>query len=130
MQLKDVPPHHPIGYGRTYMTTRTSRIATLPVGYDDGYPRILSNRAQVLVRGKRAPLVGRISMNMITVDVTHIPEAAEDDEVVLLGEQGDERISAEEIAQLCNTISYEIYCNIGRHHFKTFHHATREKGLA
>jgi alanine racemase len=130
MQLKEVPPDHSIGYGRTYTTTRTSRIATLPVGYDDGYPRVLSNRAKVLIRGRRVPLVGRISMSMITVDVTQVPEAAEDDEVVLLGGQGDERISAEEIAQLCDTISYEIYCSIGRHHFKTFHHASSEKGLA
>jgi alanine racemase len=123
IQLKEVPPQQPIGYGRTYTTDKTSFIATLPVGYDDGYPRILSNVGQVLVRGKRAPLVGRISMNMITIDVTHIPGVSEDDEVVLLGGQGDERISAEEIARLSHTINYEIYCSIGRHRFKFFHNA-------
>jgi alanine racemase len=129
IQLKEVPPNRPIGYGRTYTTQQTSRIATLPVGYDDGYPRILSNRGRVLVRGRRAPLVGRVSMNMITIDVTHIPGAREDDEVVLLGGQGDERICAEEIAELSNTINYEIFCSIGRHRFRYFHHDLNAKEL-
>ncbi len=120
LHLKNVPEGQPIGYGRTYVTRRPSRIATVPVGYDDGYSRLLSNRGQVLVRGKRAPVVGRISMNMITVDVTHIPEAAEDDEVVLLGCQEEECITGEEIAALCGTISYEIFCSFGRNRYKTF----------
>jgi len=123
IQLKEVPPQQPIGYGRTYTTDKTSLIATLPVGYDDGYPRILSNVGQVLVHGKRAPLVGRVSMNLITIDVTHIPGVSEDDEVVLLGGQDDERINAEEIARLSHTINYEIYCSIGHHRFKFFHNA-------
>jgi alanine racemase len=130
IQIKEVPPNRPIGYGRTYTTDQTSRIATLPVGYDDGYPRILSNRGRVLVRGMLAPIVGRVSMNMITIDVTRIPEASDDDEVVLLGGQGDECISAEEIAELCNTINYEIYCSIGRHRFKCFHGASNAEELA
>jgi alanine racemase len=130
IQLKEVPPNRPIGYGRTYTTGQTSRIATLPVGYDDGYPRILSNLGRVLVRGRSAPIVGRVSMNLITIDVTHIPGVSEDDEVVLLGGQGDERISAEEIAGLCTTINYEIYCNIGRHRFKYFHDASNASELA
>ncbi len=121
IQLKDVPAGRPIGYGRTFVTQHESRIATIPVGYDDGYFRLLSNRGRVLVRGKRAPVVGRVSMNLITVDATHIPEAREDDEVVLLGAQGEERISAEEIAGLCGTISYEVYCSIGKQQrFKYF----------
>lgn len=120
LQAKDVVVGQPIGYGRTYVAGRPSRIATIPVGYDDGYPRLLSNRGEVLVKGMRAPLVGRVSMNMITVDVTHIPDVVDDDEVVLLGAQGKERITAEEIAELCGTISYEIYCNMGRHRFKYF----------
>jgi len=130
IQMKDVPPNRPIGYGCTYTTQEASRIATLPVGYDDGYPRILSNIGRVIVRGERAPVVGRISMNMITVNVTHIPEVSEDDEVVLLGVQGRERLSAEEIAQWCNTISYEIYCSIGRNRFKTFHSGLDETKVA
>ena len=120
LQLKDVPAGQPIGYGRTFVTDRQTRIATIPVGYDDGYPRLLSNKGQVLVHGQRAPLIGRVSMNLITIDVTDIPKAREDDEVVLLGRQDNERITAEEIAELCDTISYEIYCNIGRHHFRYF----------
>lgn len=120
LQLKEVPADHPVGYGRTYVTTKPSRIATIPVGYDDGYSRLLSNKGQVLVRGQRAPLVGRVSMNMVTVDVTHIPSAVEDDEVVLMGDQGSERISADEIAQWCGTISYEVLCNIGRNHDRIF----------
>jgi len=120
LQLKGVPAGRPIGYGRTFVTDRPSRIATIPVGYDDGYPRLLSNRGQVLIANRRAPVVGRVSMNMITVDVTDIPEAGEDSEVVLLGAQQSERITAEEIADLCSTINYEIYCNIGGHRFKYF----------
>jgi alanine racemase len=120
LQLKDVSAAQPIGYGRTFITENPSRIATIPVGYDDGYPRLLSNRGQVLINGRRAPVVGRVSMNMITVDVTHLPAAAEDDEAVLLGAQKGERITAEEIAELCGTISYEIYCSIGPHRFRRF----------
>jgi alanine racemase len=124
IQIKDVQPGDTIGYGRTYVVPRPSRIATIPVGYDDGYSRLLSNRGQVLVNGQRAAVVGRVSMNMITIDVSHIPNAQEDAEAVLLGAQGEERISVEEIAEWCGTISYEIFCNFGRHHFKRFHHAT------
>lgn len=120
LQLKEVPAGHPIGYGRTFVTQKPSRIATIPVGYDDGYPRLLSNRGQVLVNGTRAAIVGRVSMNLITVDVSHLPAVKEDDEVVLLGRQGGECITAEEIADLCGSISYEIYCSIGRSRFKYF----------
>lgn len=120
LQIKDVAPGTPIGYGKTYVTERTTRVATLPIGYDDGYPRLLSNRGHVLVRGKRAPVVGRISMNMTTVDVTEIPEIREDDEAVILGRQGSELIQAEEIAARSGTISYEIYCHLGHHEFKVF----------
>lgn len=130
IQLKEVAAGHPIGYGRTFSTQRESRIATVPVGYDDGYFRTLSNRGRALVRGKGAPIVGRVSMNLITLDVTDIPEAREDDEVVLLGRQADERITAEEIARLCGTISYEVYCAIGKQQrFKYFLNAsTGEQG--
>lgn len=120
LQLKELPAGRPIGYGRTFVTQKPSRIATIPVGYDDGYPRLLSNRGQVLVNGTRSPIVGRISMNLISVDVSHIRTAKADDEVVLLGRQGDECITAEEIADLCGSISYEIYCSVGRNRFKYF----------
>ena len=81
---------------------------TLPIGYGDGYPRLLSNRACVLVRGRRAPLIGRVCMDMIMADVTDIPGACLDDEVVLLGRQGGERITPDELAELAGTIPYEI----------------------
>jgi len=111
-QLKDVPAGDYIGYGCTYRTTSDSRIAIIPLGYFDGYDRKLSNIAHVLIRGKRAPVRGRICMNIFMVDVTHIPDATLEDEVVLLGNQGDERISAEQLADWAGTINYEIVSRI------------------
>jgi len=112
IQLKRVAPGTPIGYGRTHVTKRNSLIATLPVGYADGYRRLFSNRAQVLVRGKRAPVVGRVSMDLTTIDVTDIRNIQQGDEVVLLGRQGSAEIGADEIAGWANTISYEIFTSI------------------
>jgi alanine racemase len=120
LQLKEVPAGSPIGYGCTYTTTRSSLIATLPVGYDDGYDRLLSNRGEVLVRNRRAPVVGRISMCLTTVDVTDIPGVQPDDEVVLLGRQGEEVITADDIAAKISTINYEIFCNLGGYRRKVF----------
>ena len=110
MRLKELPPGHGIGYGTTFHTLRPSRIATLPVGYADGYDRKLSNNAYVLVRGRRSPVVGRVSMDLLTIDVTDIPEARFGDEVVLIGDG----ITAEEIAQRADTISYEVFCRISK----------------
>ncbi|MBW2648588.1 MAG: alanine racemase [Deltaproteobacteria bacterium] len=112
--LKDFPAGYSIGYGKSHVTKRPARIATIPVGYGDGYGFIMSNQGQVLIRGKRAPIVGRISMDMCTVDVTHIPECEIGDEVVLMGKQGEEYISAGEIAGKSRTISYEILCALGK----------------
>jgi alanine racemase len=111
-RLKTLPPGHGVGYGTTFHTTRESRIATLPVGYADGYDRRLSNRGEVLVRGKRAPVVGRVSMDLLTIDVTGIDGAALGDEVVLLGRQGSDEIPAEEHAAHTGTIAYEVFCRI------------------
>jgi alanine racemase len=97
-----------VGYGRTYITTRPSLIATLPVGYADGYSRLLSNRGKVLVRGTRVPLVGRICMDHCMIDVTEVPGVQIGDEVVIWGKQGQEFISVEEIAKLMGAITYEI----------------------
>jgi alanine racemase len=108
MRLKELPAGHAVGYGTTFHTTRPSRIATLPVGYADGYERLLSNNAEVIVRGTRAPVVGRVSMDLVTIDVTDIPDAAGGDEVVLLGDG----ITAEELAKRSQTISYEVFCRI------------------
>ena len=111
-RLKELPAGHAIGYGTTFRTARPSRIATLPVGYADGYDRLLSNNADVLVRGRRAPVVGRVSMDLVTVDVTGIDGAAVSDEVILIGAQGDDIITAEELAVKSQTIAYEVFCRI------------------
>ena len=97
-----------VGYGRTFTAKRDSLIMTLPIGYGDGYPRILSNRADVLVCGRRAPVVGRVCMDMIMADITDIPEVTLEDEVVLMGRQGDEIITPDELAERSGTIPYEI----------------------
>ena len=111
-QIKTVPAGSLIGYGCTYETTHESRIAVLPVGYYDGYDRAMSNLAYVLIRGKRAPGRGRICMNMCMVDVTDIPDAEPGDDVVLLGRQGGECLSAEQLATWAGTINYELTTQI------------------
>ena len=103
-----------VSYGRTFVASRDVRIATIPIGYADGLPRLLSNRGQALVRGRRASLVGRVCMDMTMVDVTALPEVRAGDEAVLIGRQGDEEITADEVAELAGTISYEILCRIGQ----------------
>jgi alanine racemase len=113
IQIKEVNPGYGISYGHTFVTRRKSRIAVLPVGYADGYLRKLSNRAQVLINGRRAPVCGRVCMNATLVDVTDLPPVHTGDEVVLLGKQGDEEISADEMAQWMETISYEVLCLFG-----------------
>ncbi|MFA7074210.1 MAG: alanine racemase [Endomicrobiaceae bacterium] len=110
--LKKVPAGFCVSYGRTFVTNRSSVIATIPVGYADGYSRILSNKADVLVRGKRCPIAGRITMDMMMVDVTGIKGVSIGDEVVLIGAQGKETVKTEELAKLQNTISYEVTCSI------------------
>ena len=97
-----------VGYGRTFTAVRDSLIMTLPIGYGDGYPRILSNHASVLVRGVRAPQVGRVCMDMIMADVTDVPGVTLEDEVVLMGSQGDQRVTPDELAEQAQTIPYEI----------------------
>lgn len=113
IQLKQVPAGTPIGYNRTFVTKKKTLIATLPLGYADGYRRLFSNRAQVLVRGQRAPVVGRVSMDLTTIDVTDIKNVQQGDEVVLLGRQRSGVIGADELASWANTISYEIFTSIG-----------------
>jgi alanine racemase len=112
-RLKELPPGHAVGYGTTFHTPRASRIATLPIGYADGFSRRFSNRGEVLVRGRRAPVVGRVSMDLLTVDVTDVDGASVGDEVVLLGQQGSERIAVEELAAKLDTIPYEVFCAVG-----------------
>ncbi len=112
--LKELEAGRTISYGATYETTGTQRIATIPVGYGDGYPRSLSGKGYVLIRGKRAPICGRICMDQFMVNVTHIPEAAEGDEVILVGADGQERITMEEIGDLSGRFNYEFACDLGK----------------
>ena len=112
--IRDMPAGHGISYGRTFITPRAMRVATLSAGYADGYPRHLSSRdAAVLVRGKRCPLLGRVTMDLMMIDVSQIDNAAVGDEVILMGRQGDEEISATELADRASTISWEITTRIG-----------------
>ena len=108
VQIKELPEGSYIGYGCTYRATRPIRVGVLPVGYADGYDRKLGNSAYVLIRGKRAPVIGRVCMNLTMVDISDIPQAGLEDEVVLLGRDGEERISAETMAEWAGTINYEI----------------------
>lgn len=112
--LKKVPPGTPISYGRTFITKRKSVIATIPIGYADGYSRRLSNSGEVIVKGKLAPVVGRVCMDTIMVDVTDIPGVTYKSEVVLIGKQGKLRITAEDIANKTGTIPYEVLTSIGQ----------------
>lgn len=107
-RVRDLPAGTGISYGRTYITPAPATVALVPVGYGDGYHRILSNRGRVLIRGQVAPIRGRVCMDQFVVDVTHIPGVAQDDEVVLVGQQGAARIRAEEVARLAETINYEV----------------------
>jgi alanine racemase len=107
--LKELPMGESIGYGRTYTTNqRRTKVASLPLGYADGYNRLLSNQVEVLVRGRRFPIIGRICMDQTMIDVTNLPQVEIGDEVVLWGRQGEEEITVEEIAEKIGTINYEI----------------------
>jgi alanine racemase len=110
-QIKTVVAGDYVGYGLTFQAPRTMRLAVVPVGYYEGYDRKLSNSGRALVRGRSVPVVGRVAMNMMMVDVTEVGAEA-DDEVVLLGRQGDAVISADEIAEKTGTISYEVASRI------------------
>ena len=120
--VKEFPEGYSIGYGRTFITRRPTRIATIPVGYGDGFGWMLSNQGEALIRGKRVPIVGRISMDMCTLDVSPVPECRVGDEVVLMGQQGGERITADEIAAKVRSISYEILCALGKRAPRVFVH--------
>jgi len=113
MFIKKVPAGTRLSYGSTHITDRETRIATLPVGYADGYSRALSNRGHVLIRGKRYPVVGRVCMDLTLVDIGK-DKVEVGDEVVLIGAQGGEKVSADEIADIMGTINYEVVCGIGK----------------
>lgn len=112
ISLKTVARDTSISYGRTFICKRESLIATLPIGYADGYTRFLSNKGEVLVRGRKVPVVGVVCMDLVMVDVTDVAGVSLGDEVVLMGSQGDQKITVEEIAEKTGTIAYEIMCSI------------------
>lgn len=107
-RVRDIPAGAGISYGRTYITEKASQVALVPVGYGDGFHRILSNKGEVLIHGKRAPILGRVCMDQFVVDISGIPYVKQDDEVVIIGRQGEDSIRAEEIARLAGTINYEV----------------------
>ncbi len=120
LQVKDIPGGIGVSYGHTFVTERKTRLAVLPVGYEDGYSRSLSNRGEVLIKGCRAPILGRVCMNLCMVDITDIEGVQAGDEVVLLGVQGRDTITADEIAEWAGTISYEILCMVGNNNERSF----------
>ncbi len=111
IHVKTVEAGTPIGYGRTYIAPATRRIATVCIGYADGFNRAFSNQGYVLIRGKKAPVVGKVCMDQIMVDVTDIPDAAVEDEVTVLGTDGDETITAEDLGAMVQSFGYEVICN-------------------
>ena len=112
--LKLTPKGQPLSYSRKYFTEKESLIATIPLGYADGLNRKLSNNMDVLIKGKRVPQVGNICMDMILIDVSEVPNVQLGEEVVIFGKQGDEEISVEELADRCDTIPYELLCNVSK----------------
>lgn len=112
--IKDVPAGEGISYGHTYKTSETRRIATVAAGYADGYPRALSNTGRVLVKGRYAPITGRVCMDQFMIDVTDIPDVKADDEVILFGTDGENYVSAEEIGSKSMSFNYEIVCSVSR----------------
>lgn len=112
VHVKDIKAGETIGYGRTFKAVKPMRIATVAVGYGDGYHRTCSNSAQMIIRGKRVPIVGRVCMDQTMLDVTDLPDVQVGDEAVILGSQGEERIDAEELAGWAQTISYEVLLGI------------------
>lgn len=112
--IKEVEAGIPISYGGTYVTPKKMKVATIPVGYGDGYPRGLSNKGYVLVRGRKAPILGRVCMDQFMVSVDDIPEAEEGDEVTLIGTDKDMRITMEELGEISGRFNYELACDLGK----------------
>lgn len=112
--IKWLPAGSPISYGGHYVTQRRTRVATIPIGYGDGYPRSLSDKGYVLIRGRKAPILGNVCMDQFMVDITDIPEAMEEDQVTLIGRDGEEEITAEMLGELSGRFHYELICGLGK----------------
>ena len=120
--VKELEADRAISYGGTYVTTEKRKIATIPVGYADGYARSLSNKGDVLIHGKRAPIRGRVCMDQFMVDVTDIPDVKNGDEVILIGSDGEETITMEEVGALSGRFNYEFVCDLGKRIPRVFVH--------
>lgn len=118
--VKELPAGSAISYGGTYVTERDARIATVPVGYGDGYPRSLSSKGCVLIHGKKAPICGRVCMDQFMVDVTDIPDVRQGDEVILIGEDGGEAIRMDELGDISGRFNYELACDLGKRIPRTY----------
>ena len=112
--IKTIKAGESVSYGGTYTTDTDKRIATIPIGYGDGYPRSLSGKGYVLIRGEKAAILGRVCMDQFMVDVTDIPQAAEGDQVILIGTDGENGITAEELGELSGRFNYELVCDFGK----------------
>ncbi len=121
MQVKRVPPGSGVSYGHTYVTPRESLIGVLAVGYADGYRRTFQHGGEVMIRGRRAPVVGAVCMDLTMVDLTDVPGARIGDEAVLWGGAGEAMISVNDVARLARTISYEMLCTVGRRVPRVYH---------
>lgn len=122
LSIRRLPAGTPVSYGRSFITRRESKIAVVPVGYADGYNRLFSNNSDMLVRGVRAPVTGRICMDLTMLDVTEIADISEGEEVVLLGRQGGDMITAKELSSRINTVPYEILTSLGNRAKKEYIH--------
>ena len=125
--LKSVPPGTSLGYGRTFVASRTTRVGSLALGYDDGVPRSVGNKGHVLVRGRKAPIIGRVSMDLTTVDLGEIPDVALGEEAVVIGRSGQEALGADQVAAWAGTITWEVLCGIGSRVPRLYRRAGREK---
>ena len=123
--IKEVEAGEGISYNHTYVTDKKTKIATIPVGYADGYPRSLSSKGKVLIRGQYAPIIGRICMDQFMVDVTDIPDVKNEDEVILIGRDGDECITMEEVGGLSGRFNYEFACDLGKRIPRVYIHGGR-----
>ena len=125
--LKSVSPGTSLGYGRTFVASRTTRVGSLALGYDDGVPRSVGNKGHVLVRGRKAPIIGRVSMDLTTVDLGEIPDVALGEEAVVIGRSGQEALGADQVAAWAGTITWEVLCGIGSRVPRLYRRAGREK---